>query len=137
ATLTLRKLPFFLWIVPIGLAGLCGHFWNEQIVTLKENTRLMERNFYGTLRTKDIGTADSADGVRRLIHGVILHGEQYLSPARRHSRSPDYQRGDGHLLKTRQARRSDRLPCNQPLPEAGACCKSARRRSRSSCCTRR
>ena len=98
ATLTLRKLPFFLWIVPIGLAGLCGHFWNEQIVSLKENTRLMERNFYGTLRTKDIGTAETKDGVRRLIHGVILHGEQYLNPARRHEATTYYGPDSGVAL---------------------------------------
>ncbi len=83
ATLTLRKQPFFVWIVPLALAGVCGHFWNKQVEQLQEDTRVMVRNFYGTLRTKDIGTAQSDDGVRRLIHGVILHGEQYLKPDRR------------------------------------------------------
>ena len=50
---------------------------------LKKDARVMVRDFYGTLRTKDIGTADSDDRVRRLIHGVILHGEQYLKAERR------------------------------------------------------
>jgi SAM-dependent methyltransferase len=40
----------------------------------------MARNFYGTLRVKDVGGAD--DGMRRLMHGVIMHGEQFLQPAR-------------------------------------------------------
>jgi hypothetical protein len=83
AAVTLRKQPFFVWILPIALAGVCGYFWNKQVVQLHEDTRMMVRDFYGTLRTKDIGTAASDDGVRRLIHGVILHGEQYLKPERR------------------------------------------------------
>jgi hypothetical protein len=83
ATVTLRKQPFFVWILPIALAGVCGYFWNKQVVQLHEDTRVMVRDFYGTLRTKDIGSATSDDGVRRLIHGVILHGEQYLKPERR------------------------------------------------------
>jgi hypothetical protein len=38
---------------------------------------LMERNFYGTLRVREV----DEDGVRvrRLLHGVILHGEQPMS----------------------------------------------------------
>ena len=83
ATITLRKQPFFVWIIPIALAGVCGYFWNKQVEQLHEDTRVMVRDFYGTLRTKDIGSADSDSGVRRLIHGVILHGEQYLKPERR------------------------------------------------------
>ena len=83
AAVTLRKTPFFVWLVAIAMAGMCGYFWNKQIEQQKEDTRVMARNFYGTLRTKDIGTDASEDGVRRLIHGVILHGEQYLKPERR------------------------------------------------------
>jgi SAM-dependent methyltransferase len=41
----------------------------------------MKRSFYGTLRVRDIGSGDAA--VRRLMHGVIMHGEQYRSPERR------------------------------------------------------
>ncbi len=83
AAVTLRKSPFFVWIIAVAMAGVCGYFWNQQIEQLKEDTRVMVRNFYGTLRTKDTGPATSEDAVRRLIHGVILHGEQYLKPERR------------------------------------------------------
>jgi SAM-dependent methyltransferase len=42
--------------------------------------RIMVRNFYGTLKVAD----DSGDGesgsVRKLLHGAINHGEQYLEP---------------------------------------------------------
>jgi SAM-dependent methyltransferase len=83
AAVTLRKSPFFVWIIAVAMAGVCGYFWNQQIVQLKEDTRVMVRNFYGTLRTRDTGPETSEDAVRRLIHGVILHGEQYLKPERR------------------------------------------------------
>jgi len=46
--------------------------------------RVVVRNFYGGLRVRDNGTPDALDATRTLTHGTINHGEQYLSPARRH-----------------------------------------------------
>ena len=83
AAITLRKTPFFVWMVAVGMAGVCGYFWNKQIEQLNEDTHVMARNFYGTLRVKDSGPETSEDAMRRLIHGVIMHGEQYLKPERR------------------------------------------------------
>jgi predicted O-methyltransferase YrrM len=48
----------------------------------------MTRNFYGTLRVRDTGTGE--DAVRRLMHGVIMHGEQYLSGKRRNEPTTYY-----------------------------------------------
>ena len=98
ATVTLRKQPFFVWIIPIALAGVCGYFWNKQVDNLREDTLVMVRNFYGTLRVKDIGTAESDDGTRRLIHGVILHGEQYLKPSRSGEATTYYGPDSGAVL---------------------------------------
>jgi len=42
---------------------------------------VMQRNFYGTLRVREID--DGRTRVRRLLHGVILHGEQRTSGADR------------------------------------------------------
>ena len=83
AAITLRKLPILVWLTAMGLAGVYGYFWNNQLNQLKEDTRVMTRNFYGTLRTKDTAPDKAENAMRRLIHGVILHGEQYLSEARR------------------------------------------------------
>ena len=83
AAVTLRKTPILVWLTAMAVAGICGFFWNKQLIQLKEDARVMTRNFYGALRTKDTGPESSPDSMRRLIHGVILHGEQYLSPARR------------------------------------------------------
>ncbi len=43
----------------------------------------MVRNFYGAVRTSDTGLATNHDALRYLIHGAILHGEQYLKAERR------------------------------------------------------
>jgi hypothetical protein len=43
----------------------------------------MTRNFYGTLRVKDTGPETSETAMRRLMHGVIMHGEQYLHKDKR------------------------------------------------------
>lgn len=98
AAVTLRKTPFFVWITAVALAGVCGYFWNKQIEQLKEDTRVMVRDFYGTLRTKDTGPETSEDAVRRLIHGVILHGEQYLKPERRNEPTTYYGPDSGVVL---------------------------------------
>ncbi len=103
AAVVLRRMPFFVWLVAIAMAGVCGYYWNEQIGQLREDTRVMERDFYGTLRTKDTGPATSEDAVRRLIHGVILHGEQYLKPERRGEPTTYYGPDSGVALAIRHA----------------------------------
>lgn len=47
---------------------------------LTQDTHLMVRDFYGTLRVKL--TEPGPTQVRRLMHGVILHGEQFVAPDR-------------------------------------------------------
>ena len=101
AAVTLRRMPFFVWLVAIAMAGVCGYFWNQQVGQLKEDARVMVRNFYGTLRTKDTGPETSEDAVRRLIHGVILHGEQYLKPERRTEPTTYYGPDSGVALAIR------------------------------------
>ncbi len=45
--------------------------------------RVLARNFYGALRVSDYGTEADLDGQRKLTHGVINHGEQWLHPSMR------------------------------------------------------
>ena len=42
--------------------------------------RVMVRNFYGGLKVMDEVADDSDEPVRRLMHGTITHGEQFLKP---------------------------------------------------------
>jgi MFS family permease/SAM-dependent methyltransferase len=111
ASYVLRRLPFLVWIAAIAVAGICGYFWNEQIRQRHEDTRVIERNFYGALRTKETGTAASADGTRRLIHGVILHGEQYLSEAKRRQPTTYYGPDSGIGLAINKAQEGPRKVC--------------------------
>ncbi len=50
----------------------------------QDYVRLSVRDFYGVLRVKEYGTEGEPDHLRRLLHGTIMHGEQYLNgPSRR------------------------------------------------------
>ena len=77
-----RKLP--VWFPAIAALVLAGVTYGvvaegmEQVRTY----RVMVRNFYGALHTKDIGDADMPAVRRQLTHGVIQHGEQWLAPDR-------------------------------------------------------
>ncbi len=71
---------------------------------LHDDVLLMKRNFYGMLRVKTQGSGELE--VRRLLHGVILHGEQYtrgphhLEPGTYYARSS----GVGVAIESRQQR---------------------------------
>jgi len=54
-----------------------------------------DRNFYGVLRVKEYGGPESAYHMRRLLHGVIMHGEQYLEGERRHLPTTYYMPSSG------------------------------------------
>ena len=67
------------------------------VFTFAEDTLHMERNYYGVLRVKE-GQTDPADPdtrYRSLVHGGILHGEQFLSPRYRHAATTYYQVSSG------------------------------------------
>ncbi|MDQ9171688.1 fused MFS/spermidine synthase [Oxalobacteraceae bacterium R-40] len=83
-------------------------FATHGIVKHAERYALMVRNFYGTM-----STADSWDGSeRKLVHGSILHGSQYMSEDKR--REPTTYYGDNGgaglaVLATRQAGQPQRV----------------------------
>jgi hypothetical protein len=66
----------------------------------------MMRSFYGTLRVQDYGGADDSTAVRRLMHGVIMHGEQYREPPLRRQPTSYYGPDSGIGLALRD--RGDR-----------------------------
>src|SRR5256886_779310 len=50
----------------------------------QRDVRVAKRSFYGVLRVKEYGIPGEASHLRRLVHGTIMHGEQYMSdPVRR------------------------------------------------------
>ncbi len=67
-------------------------------------SRLMARNFYGVLRVSDFDTG-SPSGRRRLTHGTINHGEQYLAANRRREPTTYYGPRSGVRLAILASRR--------------------------------
>jgi SAM-dependent methyltransferase len=68
--------------------GFSGYHIYAHIADITRDARIMTRNFYGALRVKDSGTGK--DLSRRLVHGAIMHGEQYLAPERRNEATTYY-----------------------------------------------
>ncbi len=92
------------WLVgPAVVAVLAtGWFGSEYIGFLRDEAVFMQRNFYGTLRVKEQGEGDQQ--VRRLLHGVILHGEQQTINAKRLEPGTYYARtsGVGRAIEAKQ-----------------------------------
>jgi len=68
------------------------------------DVRVSERGFYGVLRVKEYGSPGEQGHLRRLVHGTIMHGEQYVE--RRRFITTYYQEtsGIGVAIKSRQER---------------------------------
>jgi hypothetical protein len=64
---------------PIALAGVaaCGYFIYEYANKIGDDVVEQHRSFYGTLSVSVVGTEGAANARLRLLHGVIMHGEQY------------------------------------------------------------
>jgi len=67
------------WVVSTTLTALLAatasaYYGWAYVEFLRSDVIVMQRNFYGTLRVREQG--EGAHQVRRLLHGVILHGEQ-------------------------------------------------------------
>ncbi len=66
----------------LGLAGALGAigivYLNVQIDA--QDALWMGRNFYGALKVRAYEAPDSENYHRRLVHGAILHGEQFQAP---------------------------------------------------------
>lgn len=69
------------------VCGVCGLL---QVRDDASGARVMLRNFYGTLSTADIARDPPVDSVRRLLHGSVIHGDQYLAPERRQETTTYY-----------------------------------------------
>jgi SAM-dependent methyltransferase len=64
-------------LLALAVTGYLGFVIHER----GRSARVMARNFYGGLKVMDeLADDDSGELVRRLMHGTITHGEQYLNP---------------------------------------------------------
>jgi len=70
-----------------------------------EDVVVAKRGFYGVLRVKEYGTPGEVNHLRRLVHGTIMHGEQYLHESQRRMLTTYYQEtaGIGLAIASKQA----------------------------------
>jgi hypothetical protein len=61
----------------------CAKFVYDYVASGTEDMLHRSRNFYGVVSVRDSGPASDLESTRNLTHGQILHGRQYLNPARR------------------------------------------------------
>ena len=64
------------------------------------------RSFYGVLRVKEYGEPGDESQLRRLVHGTIMHGEQYMHEKLRRQPTTYYEEtsGVGAAIESRQGR---------------------------------
>lgn len=97
--------------VAIGALVCTGFYsWNYYRF-LSQDTIYTSRNFYGTLRVKE--TAPGPLQQRQLLHGVILHGDQFTAASMRRLPMTYYGPGSGIALALRELR-----PDKSPLAVA-------------------
>jgi len=89
-------------VVLLGVTACAGY----GIASFQKNVVVSERSFYGVLRVKEYGSEGGSYHVRRLVHGVIMHGEQDLTEAGRRVPTTYYTQtsGVGVAMAVRQAR---------------------------------
>jgi SAM-dependent methyltransferase len=88
--------------VLFGVAGCAAYEGMRQ----QQDVRVASRSFYGVLRVKEYGSPGEESHLRRLVHGTIMHGEQYQHESVRTMLTTYYQpsSGIGAAILSRQER---------------------------------
>ena len=66
-------------LLTVACLSVTAYFCQTYYFNFKNNSLLSDRNFYGTLRVSETKYLDQDTIVRRLVHGVIMHGTQDMS----------------------------------------------------------
>jgi MFS family permease len=74
------------WVL-VGITVVCLFL---QIQDERADSRVLERNFYGSLLTLDTQRDNPRNNVRQLYHGSVKHGEQFLAADRRNEATTYY-----------------------------------------------
>lgn len=90
-----------------GLVVLCVRTQHRNI----KDYKVVQRNFYGTLRVRETKTENDWDGYRTLLHGAINHGENWIHPDRRREVLTYYcsDSGIGRAVRTRKPNRPQKI----------------------------
>ena len=107
------------WAVAVVVASLvCTSFYGDRYYRfLTQDTLEASRNFYGALRVKESGTG--TERRRDLMHGVILHGDQYPTGDRRDKPTTYYGPDSGIGVALRRLRPDD-VPIDVAMIGLGA-----------------
>jgi len=96
----------------VAAALACAVLFADYLHYVRGGVLELSRNFYGTLRVTGSPDGDpSPVASRRLLHGVILHGEQYLAPEARRIGTTYYgpTSGIGRTIEAARDRRPMRV----------------------------
>jgi SAM-dependent methyltransferase len=97
AVLINLKRPVPILAMLVAVVGFTFAALAYRVHTFTEDTVYIERNYYGVLRVKEnLNHSDDPDTrYRSLVHGAILHGEQWLSEKYRRSATTYYKTTSG------------------------------------------
>ncbi len=102
-----RKLPVAVVLLGTAVTVFSGAAAIYTVIQFNEDVVVMSRNFYGTLRVKEYLPPSVEYRRRSLVHGAILHGDQYMDPPYNRSATTYYKTKSGIgrilLLKEKQA----------------------------------
>jgi SAM-dependent methyltransferase len=100
-----RWLAHAVWVGSIAATlGMAGYLGNE-IRDFRAGSRLLARNFYGALRVSDDGDGVNEAIVRKLTHGTIVHGEEFMDAGRHMQPTTYYGYNTGIGLALQEAQR--------------------------------
>jgi SAM-dependent methyltransferase len=90
-----RPIPVVVLLVGVSCGATGALAWRVHDFT--RGTVYIERNYYGVLRVKEsqVDPADPDTRYRSLVHGSILHGEQWLAEKYRRSATTYYKTSSG------------------------------------------
>lgn len=80
------NIPFYLepyWTVLAGVIALGAMAFTANAFQIIHSNRRLVRNFYGVLQVRDTPVSEGVFQRRQLVHGTIMHGEQFFDAKKR------------------------------------------------------
>ena len=87
------KLPLAIMTI-VSLCAVIAVF-SAQVVSLDFDSKIITRNFYGTLKVREWFEDDPDHFGRAMYHGTILHGYQYMTPEKENTPTTYYSEHSG------------------------------------------
>ncbi len=100
-----RRLGYAVWLGSMAATVVLSSYLGYEIREFRSDSRLLVRDFYGALRVSDEGDGVEEARIRKLTHGTINHGEEFLDGPRRLQPTTYYSTGSGIGLAILEAQR--------------------------------